>query len=108
MASAFQYELLIFSSSSLIGRRHVGSPTMYSKSRSLSFPICEICRSYTRDDEDTGDNLGEAGDEVGDVDIGANVLSVEGEAVVDHGHYQPGEVDIQRPPPHLRGLLMGQ
>ena len=58
----------------------------------------------TWDDEYAGNNLGQAGHKVGDVDVGANVLGVEGEPVVDHGHHQPREVHVHRPPPHLRGL----
>ncbi len=58
----------------------------------------------TWDNEDAGDDLGEAGHKVGDVDVGANVLGVEGEAVVDHRHHQPREVDVQCTTPHLRGL----
>jgi hypothetical protein len=58
----------------------------------------------TWDDENTGDDFSQAGDKVGDVDVPPDVLGVEGQAVVDHGHHKPREVHDRCTSPHLRGL----
>ena len=49
-------------------------------------------------------NFNESGCEGGDVAVATDVLAVERESVVHHGHDQPREEDVDGSLPHLRGL----
>jgi hypothetical protein len=49
-------------------------------------------------------NLHKTGSEGSDVAVAADVLAVEGEAVVDHGDDEPREEDVEGALPHFRRL----
>lgn len=49
-------------------------------------------------------NFNKSGRKGGDISVSADVLAVERETVVDHGHDQPREEDVEGSLPHLRGL----
>ena len=49
-------------------------------------------------------DLHKPGNERVDVSVSAQILGVEGQAVVDHGHHQPRVEDVQGPFSHFGGL----
>ena len=53
------------------------------------------------DVEKAGEDLDDAADHGEDVDGDVEVVPVEGEAVVDHGHHEPGEENYEATAPHV-------